>query len=43
MIKVEELLNSDPKIYLITYHKLIRVTDVISDYLAKFPTFYVFG
>ena len=37
--KVAELLKSDPKIYLITYHKLIRVTDIISGYLAKFPTF----
>lgn len=37
--KITELLKEEPRIFIITYHKLLRATNILSEYLAKFPTF----
>jgi SNF2 family DNA or RNA helicase len=37
--KITKLLEKKPQIFIITYHKLLRSTDILSEYLVKFPTF----
>lgn len=36
---IRELLTADPSIMLITYHQAANVSEVLADYISKFPTF----